>query len=161
MKFCGRSTTRSDTNENDATSRLVYDIHDNCFVLDDHHHNHNQILSMNIDYENNNYVNTYSEEELARLKYEMEHDPLIPRTTKTFVVEYNIRYNNGEHKNTIAIEDKVAEQELMWNGITGAEICLMEYDIEGRCPQSEREVMYDRAVVRTNKPTEYWINHFK
>lgn len=116
---------------------------------------------MNITYENSNYHLTCSEEELARLKHEAEHDPLIPRTTKVFVIEYNIRYANGERKNTVVFQDKVAEEELMLNGITAADICMMDYDLEGICNQTERDLQYDRAVVRTNKPAEYWINHFK
>jgi hypothetical protein len=105
---------------------------------------------------------TIDEQENEKLKWIMENDPLIPRTTKTFVIEYNIRFNDGERKNeTIVFEKSQAEEELMNQGICSADICLMQFDIEGECPKAQRPITYDRAVVRTNKPKEYWTLHFK
>jgi hypothetical protein len=109
-----------------------------------------------------------TEEELDDLKKEVNEDPIFPRQTNVIVVEYNIRPVEDRNSNfkyeTLAFEceDGSAEdEELMHHAIATSECCLLDYDIEGESPTTHKRVIYDRAVVRTKKPKEYWINHFR
>lgn len=107
------------------------------------------------------------EKELDSLKQQAIEDPIIPRKSKVMRVEYNIRYTDTTEvifKDTLVIECKYGSSEdesLMFNGIVATDCCLMDYDIEGICPATDKKIMYDLAIVRTEKPKEYWIKHFK
>lgn len=97
-----------------------------------------------------------SDEEMRYLE-----NPIFPDTTNAYIIEHNIRYKNGERKRTRVINGGIlAKEELMNNGICHADICLMDYDIQGVCNQTEQEITYDRIVVRSEKPLEYWKERF-
>lgn len=88
-------------------------------------------------------------------------NPIFPDTTNAYIIEHNIRYKNGERKRTRVIDGgKSAKEELMNNGICHQDICLMDYDIQGLCNDTEQELVYDRVVVRSEKPLEYWKERF-
>lgn len=88
-------------------------------------------------------------------------NPIFPDTTNAYIIEHNIRYKSGERKRTRVINGgKSAKEELMNNGICYRDICLMAYDIQGLCKDTEQEIVYDRVVVRSEKPLEYWKERF-
>jgi hypothetical protein len=120
--------------------------------------------------EKEQYWNNYliPENELDDLKKQINEDPLIPRKTKVMRIEFNTRYTEvGEsmvHRDTSVIlckDGSSEDEELMLNGITSSDCCLMSYDIEGVCPVTNKKILYDLAIVRTEKPKEYWMRHFK
>lgn len=120
--------------------------------------------------EKNEFWNPYfiSEEDYDALKKQVNEDPIIPRKTKVMRIEYNIRYTDAAeamvHRDTMVIPCKdgsTEDEELMFNGITSSDCCLMSYDIEGICPATNKKIMYDLAIVRTEKAKEYWATHFK
>ena len=120
--------------------------------------------------EKDEFWNPYfiSEQDYLELKRQVDEDPIIPRKTKVMRIEYNTRYTDaGEamvHRDTSVIlckDGSTEDEELMFNGITSPDCCLMSYDIEGICPATEKKIMYDLAIVRTEKPKEYWAKHFK
>jgi hypothetical protein len=120
--------------------------------------------------EKDEFWNPYSisEEDYDALKKQVNDDPLISRKTKVMRIEYNIRYIDAAeamvHCDTVAIQCKDGsseDEELMFNGITSPDCCLMSYDVEGICPKTEKTINYDLAIVRTEKPKEYWAKHFK
>ena len=83
---------------------------------------------------------------------------------QTIRIEYNIYpiEDRGNLKfEPIAFEDHHEEQNLIDNGITQSDVCMMEYDLEGIHNPTGIPVMYDYALVKTNKPVEYWVKHFK
>ena len=113
-------------------------------------------------------MENYENYENENLKREINDDPLIPRTTKVMLVEYNIRpleNSQGNVRFSTHVQEckdnSPQDEELMFNGITSPELCLMSYDIERNDPITNLRTLYDRAVVRTNKPKEYWVNHCK
>jgi hypothetical protein len=88
-------------------------------------------------------------------------NPIYPDTTNAYIIEHNIRYKNGEKKRVRVIDGgNNAKEELMNNGICHRDICLMAYDIQGLCNDTEQELIYDRIVVRSEKPLEYWKERF-
>lgn len=113
------------------------------------------------------YYEYYDETEIENMKREINDDPLIPRTTKVMLIEYNIRPLESQGSIQFATTAKECkdgspqDEELMFNGICSPEVCLMGYDIEREDPITNVRVLYDRAVVRTNKPKEYWVNRLK
>lgn len=98
-----------------------------------------------------------TEEELRYLD-----EPLFPDSTNAYVIEHNIRYKTGDKKKSVVIEGgKAAREELMNNGICDPDVCLMAYDIQAVCKDTEQDIIYDRVVVRTEKPLEYWMERFR
>lgn len=83
---------------------------------------------------------------------------------KIIRIEYNVR-PIGDHGNlkfdSIAFEDALEEGNLIDNGIHQEDVCLMSFDNEGIHPMSDIPVLYDMALVKTNKPVKYWTEHFK
>lgn len=97
-----------------------------------------------------------TEEELRYLD-----EPLFPDSTNAYVIEHNIRYRTGDKKKSVVVEGgNAAREELMNNGITSPDVCLMAYDIQSVCKDTEQDIIYDRVVVRTEKPLEYWKERF-
>lgn len=108
-------------------------------------------------------IGLMTDEELEEANKMLE-TPIFPRNTKVIVVEFNIRPMNANHNvryEPIAFEDSVEEQNLHYNLITQPDICLMEFDHEGKNPNTQEDVLYDRMIVRSSKPLEYWKNIFK
>lgn len=89
-------------------------------------------------------------------------NPIFPDSTNAYVIEHNIRYKTGERKKSVVAEGgKAAREELMNNGICSSDICLMAYDIQSVCKDTEQDIVYDRVVVRSEKPLEYWKERFR
>jgi len=108
-----------------------------------------------------------SEEAMDELKQQINETPIIPRTTKVMRIEYNTRptqeTNSSVAYDTRVIECKIGSCEdemLMFNGVTLPECCLMQYDHLGKSPVTDEDIHYDLAIVRTNKPKSYWVEHF-
>jgi len=88
-------------------------------------------------------------------------NPIFSDTTNAYVIEHNIRYKTGERKKSVVAEGgKDVREELMNNGICSPDICLMAYDIQAVCKDTEQDIVYDRIVVRSEKPLEYWKERF-
>ncbi len=97
-----------------------------------------------------------TDEELGYLE-----NPLFPDTTNAYVIEHNIRYRTGDRKKSVVVDGgQAAKEELMNNGITSPDVCLMAYDIQAMCKDTEQDIIYDRVVVRSEKPLEYWKERF-
>ena len=89
-------------------------------------------------------------------------NPIFSDTTNAYVIEHNIRYKTGERKKSVVAEGgKDVREELMNNGICSPDICLMAYDIQAVCKDTEQDIVYDRIVVRSEKPLEYWKERFR
>lgn len=112
--------------------------------------------------------NTYEQEVDIDMNMEMSDEemhyldnPIYPDTTNAYIIEHNIRYKSGERKKAKVIDGGIlAKEELMNNGICHPDICLMAYDLQATCKQTEQEIVYDRIVVRSEKPLEYWKERF-
>ena len=88
-------------------------------------------------------------------------NPIFSDKTNAYVIEHNIRYKTGERKKSVVAEGgKDVREELMNNGICSPDICLMAYDIQSVCKDTEQDIVYDRIVVRSEKPLEYWKERF-
>lgn len=120
--------------------------------------------------EKDKFWNPYSisEEDYHALKRQVNEDPLIPRKTKVMRIEYNLRYvDHAEamvHRDTLVIPCKdgsTEDEQIMDCGITFPDCCLMSYDLGGICSTTNKDIVYDLAIVRTEKPKEYWAKHFK
>jgi hypothetical protein len=85
---------------------------------------------------------------------------------KVIVIKFNIRYKDKfrgilELKpNEIFYGNAVAEQILTDYRLL-PDTMLMDYDVEGTCEKTGRGIIYDRGIIKTYKPLEYWKEHFK
>lgn len=114
------------------------------------------------------YSHTMSEED-----WDVTHletiKPVAPmNNTKIVVIEFNIRPKKEDCNlsfKPIAYECKENEPETEILKVSKIDdllnCCLMDFDIEGFNQSSQMPVIYDRAIVRTNKSIEHWVNLFK
>lgn len=121
-----------------------------------------------IQYAKDTLIEILDEEDLADFPEPTEEElryldePLFPDSTNAYVIEHNIRYRTGESKKSVVVEGgKAAREELMNNGITSPDVCLMAYDIQSVCKDTKQDIIYDRVVVRSEKPIEYWKERFR
>ncbi len=109
-----------------------------------------------------------SENEMDILKQQAIENPIISHKFDVMRIKYNIRCLSSDE--SVDTNPPVVtpcgygspeDEELMFRGITLPECCLMAYDIENICPLTNKKIKYDLAIVRTEKPKEYWAKHYK
>ena len=82
---------------------------------------------------------------------------------KVIVIRFNVRYKDkaSENKpNEIFYGNNLAGQ-LLKDYRLLPDTMLMDYDVEGICQYTGRDIVYDRGIIKTYKPLEYWQEHFK
>lgn len=78
-------------------------------------------------------------------------------------IEYNVRPVEDLGNvalNSIAFYDELEKNKLHEHDIWLPNVCILDFDIEGvhwKCG----DVLYDLAIVKTEKPLDYWTNIFK
>ena len=85
---------------------------------------------------------------------------------KVIVFKYNIRYKDKPkgvlelRKGEVFYGNEIAEKILADYRLL-PDTMLMDYDLEGICEQTGRGINYDRGIIKTYKPLEYWKEKFK
>lgn len=85
---------------------------------------------------------------------------------KVIVFKYNIRYKDKPkgvlelRHNEVFYGNEIAE-EILKDYRLLPDTMLMDYDLEGICEQTGRGITYDRGIIKTYKPIEYWREHYK
>lgn len=85
---------------------------------------------------------------------------------KVIVFKFNIRYKDKPkgvlelRHNEVFYGNQIAEQILADYRLL-PDTMLMDYDLEGICEKTGRGITYDRGIIKTYKPIEYWKGHFK
>lgn len=85
---------------------------------------------------------------------------------KVVVIKFNIRYKDKPNgilelkHNEIFYGSAIAEQILADYRLL-PDTMLMDYDVEGICEHTGRDTIYDRGIIKTYKPLEYWQEHFR
>jgi hypothetical protein len=85
---------------------------------------------------------------------------------KVIVFKYNIRYKDKPkgvlelRKSEVFYGNEIAE-EILKDYRLLPDTMLMDYDLEGICEQTGRGITYDRGIIKTYKPLEYWKENLK
>lgn len=85
---------------------------------------------------------------------------------KVIVFKYNIRYKDKPkgvlelRKSEVFYGSDIAEQILKDYRLL-PDTMLMDYDLGGICEYTGRGITYDRGIIKTYKPLEYWKENFK
>jgi hypothetical protein len=80
---------------------------------------------------------------------------------KVIVLKYNIRYKTGGYAlNDVFYGNEIAEKILADYRLL-PDTMFMDYDLEGICHITGKPITYDRGIIKTYKPLEYWKEHFK
>lgn len=79
-------------------------------------------------------------------------------------IEYNVRPVNdlgNVRFDPVAFHDELEVYQLHGHEIWIPNVCLLDFDLEGLQSHTDIPVLYDLAIVKTEKPLEYWLNIFK